>query len=117
MDEESMAYLLFSMLIPMAAFVLLPQLGSGVFSIIAVAIILLGIAAIMVMNWVDFVLFSIVTNLLNITFQPASGYKIVRTQDAVPAQPVHDAQARFRQAVILIGHIFSHMDVETWALP
>ena len=83
MDEESMAYLLFSMLIPIAALVLLPELGSGAFILIAVALILLSIAAILVINWVDFVLFSLVTNLLNITFQPASGYKIVRTQDAI----------------------------------
>ncbi len=83
MDEESMAYLLFSMLIPLAALVLLPELGSSFFIYVALALILISIGAILMLNWVDFVLFSLVTNLLNITFQPASGYKIVRTQDAI----------------------------------
>jgi hypothetical protein len=83
MDEESMAYLLLSMLIPITALVLLPELGSGIFTFMALALILIGIGAILIMNWVDFVLFSLVTNLFNITFQPALGYKIVRTQDAI----------------------------------
>ena len=78
MDEESMAYLLFSMLIPWPRWCSCRSLGSRLIQYVALALILTSIGAILMLNWVDFILFLLVTDLLNITFQPASGYKIVK---------------------------------------
>ena len=105
MDEESIAYLIFSMIVPLIAFSFLPSLGSGIFSYMVIAVILLGIAAILVMNWADFVLFSLVANVFNITFQPAAGYKIVRTQDAV----VKDVSGLFYATGFLTSNLFPYV--------
>lgn len=105
MDEETVAYLLFSLLVPLMAFSFIPELGKGVFGVIATVIILLGIAAILVMNWADFVLFSLVTRLLNITFQPAGGYKIIRTQDAI----VKNVSGLFYATGFITANLFSYV--------
>src|SRR5208283_6238540 len=105
MDEQSIAYLVFSMIVPLMAFSFLPSLGSGFFGIIAIAVILLGIAAILIMNWADFVLFSLITEIFGITFQPAAGYKIVRAQDAV----VKDFNGLFYATGFLTSNLFPYV--------
>ena len=105
MDEKSIAYLLFTMIVPLMAFSFLPQIATGIFQLVAIGIILIGIAAILIMNWADFVLFSFVANMLNITFQPASGYKIVRTQDSI----VKEVNGLFYATGFITGNLFPYV--------
>ncbi|HUY70210.1 MAG TPA: hypothetical protein VMV00_01420 [Candidatus Baltobacteraceae bacterium] len=83
MDEEGVMYLVFALLMPLIGFTILPSFGKGGFAIVAAALLILNVILVMLMNWADFILFPLVTNLLGITFQPASGYKIVKGQDTI----------------------------------
>ncbi|MGI0133959.1 MAG: hypothetical protein ACREBW_03255, partial [Candidatus Micrarchaeaceae archaeon] len=83
MDQEGIMYLVFGLLMPLMSFSLLPAFGGGVFTYIALVILLIGVVLIMMINWVDFMLFSLVSNMFNITFQPAAGYKLVKGQDSI----------------------------------
>lgn len=105
MDEQTVAYLLFSMIVPLISFSFLPELGRGIFGIIAVALTLLGVVLILIMNWADYVLFSLITDILNITFRPASGYKIVRTQDAV----VKEVSGLFYATGFITSNLFPYV--------
>jgi hypothetical protein len=105
MDEGSVAYIIFSMIVPLAAFAFLPQIGTGIFGIVAVILILVGVGAILLMNWADFILFPLVTYLFNITFQPAAGYKIIKTQDAV----VKDVNGLFYATGYLSANLFPYV--------
>ncbi|HVC58609.1 MAG TPA: hypothetical protein VND15_04000 [Candidatus Acidoferrales bacterium] len=83
MDEEGVMYLVFALLMPLIGFTILPSFGKGGFAIVAAALLILDVILVMLMNWADFILFPLVTNLLGITFQPAAGYKIVKGQDSI----------------------------------
>lgn len=104
-DEKSVAYILFSMLVPLISLSFLPDLGKGVFSIIALAFILLSVGAIVILNWADFILFAFITNVFNITFQPASGYKIIKTQDAI----IKEVNGLFYATGFLAANLFAYV--------
>jgi hypothetical protein len=105
MDEETITYLLLSMVVPLAALSFIPELGKGAFAILAALITLAGIAAILIMNWADFVLFSLVTTIFNVTFQPAGGYKIVKTQDAI----VKNVNGLYYATGFVTANLFSYV--------
>ncbi len=83
MDTEGISYLIMAMLLYILAFASLPSLGKGIFSLLVILLLLAGIVVLLLMGFIDYTIFSFVTNTLGITFQPALNYKIVRTQDAI----------------------------------
>ncbi len=83
MDEEAIMYLALTALVALIVLLILPSFGGGIFSILAALIALATIGLIIMLNWADFVVFPLVTNMLGVTFQPARDYRIVKTQDAV----------------------------------
>ncbi len=83
MDEEGIMYLAFCLLILLVMFAALHSLGAGIFSILAIIIILGGIVLILMLNFADSAVVSAVSGMLNMTFRPAEGYKIVKSQDAI----------------------------------
>jgi hypothetical protein len=105
MDEETIVYLMFSLLVPIVSLAFVPELGKGVFGLLSAILILLGIAAILIMNWADFVLFSLVTTIFNVTFQPAGGYKIIKTQDAI----VKDVNGLYYATGFVTANLFGYV--------
>ncbi|MDE1871081.1 MAG: hypothetical protein KGI06_02465 [Candidatus Micrarchaeota archaeon] len=83
MDEEGIVYLALCLAISMASLSLLFYFGTGFIRIIALIIILTGVVMILILNFADYVLISVVFSLLGITFQPAQGYTIIKEQNAV----------------------------------
>ncbi|MDE1856610.1 MAG: hypothetical protein KGH98_00835 [Candidatus Micrarchaeota archaeon] len=76
-------YLAFCGLVIVVALSSLGSMGGGAYSLIGAVFILVALGVLLVMNWADFVIFPLVTNLLGVSFQPAKDYRIVKTQDAV----------------------------------
>ncbi len=83
MDSETVFYFALSILMPIIGFSALPAFGKGIFPLLAMVILILGIGVLLLMNFADSAVFSFATDMLGITFQPASNYKIVKGQDAV----------------------------------
>ena len=83
MDEEGIMYIAFCMVLLIGALAVIPTIGRGFVSIIAVAIVVGGAVLILMLNFADFLLVSIVCKLLNITFQPAQGYRITKEQNTI----------------------------------
>ncbi len=83
MDEEGAMYLAFCVVVLLIALSQLPQFGRGFIEFISIAIIVLGIALILVLNFADFILVSALFGFLDITFQPALDYTIVKQQNAI----------------------------------
>ncbi len=83
MDEEGIMYLAFCLVILLIALSLIPTFGKGYIKIIPLIIIIAGIVIILVLNFADFIFVPFLFSILNITFQPAQGYKIVKEQNAV----------------------------------
>ncbi len=83
LDEESIVYLVFTLIVPILIFVNLSNIGSGLTSYFAMLLIALEFAFLLIMVFADFVLFPLIMGMLGITFQPARNYKITKGQDAV----------------------------------
>ncbi|MCL4373301.1 MAG: hypothetical protein M1360_00910 [Candidatus Marsarchaeota archaeon] len=83
MDEESIMYLVFTLLFYIIAFSVIGSIGHGAVAILILVLLLLGVAVVLMLNWADFILFPIFTSVMGITFQPSANYKINKTQDAV----------------------------------
>lgn len=83
MDEEGIMYLSFCAVILLIAISLVPYIGRGIVSLIALGIIITGAVVIIMLNFADYLLISVVFGTLGITFQPAQGYKIVKEQNAI----------------------------------
>ena len=75
--------LAFCMVVLLGAASISPSIGRGILTLVALAIIFLGALVILMLNFADFILVSLVCGLLDITFQPALGYNIVKQQNAV----------------------------------
>lgn len=104
MDEEGIMYLVFSLLVPLVTLSALPAFGGGVFTYIAMAIVLVGVALILMLNWVDFMVFSMVSNILNISFQPAAGYTLVKGQDSI----LKDVNGLYYATGFVTGNLFGY---------
>ncbi|MDE1868391.1 MAG: hypothetical protein KGH60_00260 [Candidatus Micrarchaeota archaeon] len=104
MDQEGIMYLVFALLMPLISISVLPAFGGGIFTYIALFIILVGVALILMINWVDFMLFSLVSNLLNISFQPAAGYKLVKGQDAI----LKEVNGLYYATGFVTGNLFAY---------
>ncbi|MDE1810630.1 MAG: hypothetical protein KGH66_01130 [Candidatus Micrarchaeota archaeon] len=104
MDEEGVMYLVFALLMPLIGFTILQSFGKGGFGIVAAALLIIDVVLVMMMNWADFILFPIITNLLGITFQPASGYKIIKGQDAI----VKEINGLFYATGFVTGNLFGY---------
>ncbi|MCL5679939.1 MAG: hypothetical protein M1465_01175 [Candidatus Marsarchaeota archaeon] len=83
MDEVKLVFLLFSLIIILFGFIALPALGKGILQYIGIILLLLATVFILAMNWIDAKLFSAITSILGITFQPAKDYTINKHQNAV----------------------------------
>lgn len=83
MDEEGIIYLAFCGLVLVVALSSLGSMGGGIYSLIGAVFILVALGVLLMMNWADFVIFPLITNMLGVSFQPAKDYRIVKTQDAV----------------------------------
>ncbi|MGI0100541.1 MAG: hypothetical protein ACREBH_02375 [Candidatus Micrarchaeaceae archaeon] len=83
MDEEGVMYLAFCLVILLGALAALPTIGRGIAELLALGIVLLGAVAIVLLNFADFLVVSLVCGFLDITFQPALGYKINKNQNAI----------------------------------
>jgi hypothetical protein len=83
MDSTGIIYLTFSLVIVLITFSFLPHFGPGIYRIIAVIILLIAVVLILMLNWIDFIVFPAVSRILGITFQPMKDYKIVKSQDAI----------------------------------
>ncbi|MEM3019878.1 MAG: hypothetical protein QW194_00945 [Candidatus Micrarchaeaceae archaeon] len=83
MDSTGVMYLAFSLIIVLITFSFLPYFGPGIYRIIAIVILLITVILILMLNWIDFIVFPAVSRMLGITFQPMKDYKIVKSQDAI----------------------------------
>ncbi len=104
MDELGIVYLALCMIIVFLALVALPDFGPGLYTYIAIALILITVAFLVIMNWADFLLFPVITSLLNITFMPAKDYKIIKTQDAI----IKNVGGLYYATGYLTGNLFSY---------
>ena len=84
MDDEGIGYLAFSMVILIASFSIIPSIGKGVTTIIALVIIIVGVGSDTGAQLRGFP-FRVDGHraLLGITIQPAQGYRIVKQQNAI----------------------------------
>jgi hypothetical protein len=83
MDEEGIMYLAFCLVLLMLALSFSPYIARGLLTFVAVGIVLMGAVIILILNFADFLLVSLVCGLLDITFQPALGYTIIKQQNAI----------------------------------
>jgi hypothetical protein len=83
MDEIKLIFLLFSLIIILFGFIALPALGKGIIYYVGLLLLILTAVFIIAMNWIDAKLFSTITSLFGITFQPAKDYTINKQQNAV----------------------------------
>ncbi len=83
MDQEGIAYLVMCLIMPLIAFAYLTALGKGIFSLLVLLLLLFCICIVLLMNFIDYTIFSFATSILGITFQPALNYKIIKGQDAI----------------------------------
>jgi hypothetical protein len=83
MDSTGVIYLAFSLVIVLITFSFLPYFGPGLYRIIAVIVLLITVVLILMLNWIDFLVFPAVSRMLGITFQPMKDYRIVKSQDAI----------------------------------
>lgn len=83
MDDEGIMYLAFSMVILIMALAFIPYIGKGIIAIIALAVVGLGILVVLMLNFADFLLVSLVFGYLGITIEPAQNYKIIKSQNAI----------------------------------
>ena len=83
MDDTKLVFLLFSLIIVLFGFLALHALGKGILYYIGVLLLLITALFIIAMNWIDAKLFSAITSILGITFQPAKDYTINKHQNAV----------------------------------
>lgn len=104
MDQEGMMYLVFCLLLPLVAFSQLPAFGGGISIIIAVLILIVIIALLATIAMADHLIFSALCNVFGITFQPASGYKIVRSQDAI----VKEVNGLFYATGFVTSNLFAY---------
>jgi hypothetical protein len=83
MDEEGIMYLAFCLVIMLGALSLVPYIGKGLIAIVALLMIAIGAVTILILNFADFLLVSLVCGALGITFQPALGYTITKDQNSI----------------------------------
>lgn len=83
MDEEGIMYLAFSMVIMLMALAFIPSVGKGIISILALVVVAIGILVVLMLNFADFLLVSLVFGYLGITIEPAQSYKIIKSQNAI----------------------------------
>lgn len=83
MDEEGIMYLAFCLVVMLISLSLIPYIGRGIIAIFVLFIIIIGVVVILMLNFADFLLVSLVFGTLGITFQPAQGYTIVKEQNAI----------------------------------
>ncbi len=83
MDEEGIMYLAFCLVMLLIAISMIPKFGKGYMEVVSFFIILTGVIFIVLLNFADAMVVSMVFSTLNITFQPAQGYKIVKSQNAI----------------------------------
>ncbi|MGC8495982.1 MAG: hypothetical protein ACP5RM_00700 [Candidatus Micrarchaeia archaeon] len=113
MDEEGIMYLTFALFFYLIAFAMIGQIGKGAVSIIIMILLLLGVAIVLILNWADFMLFSIVASMLGITFQPSANYKIVKQQNAIVKEVNGLFYATGYVSANLFGYIFKLETSET----
>jgi len=83
MDEEAIMYIAFTMVVLLIGISLLQYFGRGLIEVLCFFIIVAGVLLILILNFADFILMSVVAGLFNITFQPAQNYKITKDQNAI----------------------------------
>jgi hypothetical protein len=83
MDEESVMFLSFCLVILLIALTTVTKYGTGIYRIFIALIIVAAAGFIVVLNFADYLIVSMVFSTLGITFEPASGYKIVKEQNAI----------------------------------
>jgi len=105
MDEEGIMYLAFTLIILLLIITLIPYIGSGIIGLVVVGIVIFGVFLIIMMNFIDFYFVSLVCSLLNITFTPAKGYKIVKGQNAV----VKDVGGLFYATGYVTANLFPYV--------
>lgn len=102
-DEESIVYLAVT---AMAALVLMiTSTGYGPFAIPVLILALLGLVAIIMINYVDFLIFPAFTKAFKITIVPANKYTLSRDQDAV----VKYVNGVYYATGYLTGNIFEYV--------
>ncbi|MCL4404814.1 MAG: hypothetical protein M1544_03420 [Candidatus Marsarchaeota archaeon] len=104
MDDAKLVLLLFSLIVVMFGFIALPSLGKGLLYDIGLLILLLTAVFILAMNWVDAKLFSTITSIFGITFQPAKDYKINKQQNAV----IKEVNGIFYTTGFITANLFSY---------
>ena len=106
MDDEGIMYLAFSMVILIMALAFIPYIGKGIIAIIALAVVGLGILVVLMLNFADFLLVSLVFGYLGITIEPAQNYKIIKSQNAIVKEVTGSSYATGYVAVNLFDYAF-----------
>ncbi|MEM0106911.1 MAG: hypothetical protein QXD11_00435 [Candidatus Micrarchaeaceae archaeon] len=83
MDEIGIIYLTMCSVILFIAIMELNAFGGVIITDFAIVIIAIGFVALAMLNWVDFIVFPIITKLFGISFRISKEYKVTNTQDSV----------------------------------
>jgi hypothetical protein len=104
MDEDSMVYLVFSIIVLVIASAMLPSFGKGIYMWIAATLLALTFIFILAMNWSDFIIMPALTSLFGITFTPSRNYLINKHQNAV----LKNVNGLFYATGYLTANLFSY---------
>ncbi|MCL5430051.1 MAG: hypothetical protein M1504_01070 [Candidatus Marsarchaeota archaeon] len=105
MDEEAIMYLAMCGVAPLIAIAQLGQFGSGIYTYIIILLVGLLIGFLLIMTFADYVVFPLITGMLDITFQPYKNYKITRSQDAV----VKNVNGLYYATGFVTANLFSYV--------
>ncbi len=83
MDEEGIVYLTLCLVMLVVPLSILSLIAQKYLAIAVVLLVIAGGIVILLLNFADYLLVSAVFGLLGITFQPAQGYTIVKSQNAI----------------------------------
>ncbi|MGC8567818.1 MAG: hypothetical protein ACP5RP_00970 [Candidatus Micrarchaeia archaeon] len=104
MNEEGIIFLMLSMLIPLIIISSLSAFGKGIASIIVIIFVLLTIGILLAINWLDYIVIPMFTQILNISFQPAQGFNIPPRQDCI----IKEANGLFYAYAYVTANLYAY---------
>ncbi len=104
MDETKVIYLLFCLIILLLGFFALSALGKGILHTIGLILLILAAIFILSMNWADARIFSTITSIFGITFQPSKDYTINKQQNTV----IKNVNGIFYATGFMTANLFSY---------
>ena len=104
MDELGIGYLMFSLLIIFVVIATANTVGHGILYLLAIIFAIIALALVAGMNWADSILYPAAMKLLGISVEPAKGYHVPKSQDAI----VKNVNGLFYATGYLTGNVFAY---------